>query len=864
MQLIRHQSVKDLRQFRLGLVFWWGLLAMDLALNLLLPGWIEFDSQTGFSQGAAFVAGWVVFLLWLGALLLPAVVVMSDSPLRENAFVRTRPVPRRSIVYGKLWFIGWCMLAPACLTEVVHLLAAGAGVIPAVHAAAERLLFLALVVLAAAAFGGLWRTAKELVAGWLVFCGGAWVTFLVLYLVAAASEKLGLIPRWIDDPNASRLLVWECVLLLGLVFVVGRAWSGRLRSWRRWLALPVVTLAASLLGFFPSWDLFPVRPADRELVRRIQPDSMLPVEWGHFQVTSNADAAGDGVSVGGSLDPELPGVGGPVTVDWTVMDAAMELESGDRVGFDYTGRVGPVFGWRAGLSERDLRAFEPLLGGEALFFTDHGVVFGGGMANLGRALFDQMPTNRAHIRAGLKGRVFRWSTSARLPLRKGGLARDEAGTWAIVDLVTRGDQSHAVGLRRDQAALLTSSDATHRRLGYWPATRHEFLFVDTKRQTVFLQQSPVWRSLELGSHTGFAHYYLSIELRIPELLRSVAAPTDLEDLELWVLQRDFLGEVETMATTPQIDLTSLRPTSASEVNLLSEQDRDEAAVRRRMEAIPVPPEDASRAQVANHLVQVLRLVEARRMHVPEDDPIVLRLATLVPGHLELFLDALPYADHYSARVLRAALRHGTPEADAGELVAALPRDPDLAGVVLARGWEQLAAPLVDRLAEIPNTLPGGVTQLLVLSGKPGTRARLLADFEQRPSIQTYDIMRTLDGFEPDLQVSLDVIWRERPRAIRSDADSTRLGILLRTGSKDALVQVLRVFHLVPQAHRDQLWSLLDACREALVMEGIDHSKRYDHGALAVWLEDKQPDDFEWDAHRRRWVLPSSLSANAQP
>lgn len=863
MQLIWHQFVKDLRQFRLGLGFWWGLLVMDLVFGLLLPDWVRFDFHdrswaTRLTLLSLAAEALVVFLLWLGVLILPAVLVMSDSPLRENAFVRTRPVPSRAIIFSKLGFVGLCLLGPACLTELVHLLAAGAGLNAALHAAGERVLFLAPALLASGVFGGLWRTRKELVAGYLVLGGGAWGTFLVLYLIAMALEKLGLLPHWIDDPNASRLLMWEGAVLVGLLLVAWRAWRGRLRPWRRWLAVPLVTLAASLMGFFPSWNLFPIRPIEPERFDSAADDwSSVPIGWGQFQITSNSDASGGALSVGGTLDPHLPGIGDTETIDWTVMEADLELDSGDRRPFEYTGREPAVFSWRSGLSERDLRAFEPLLGGEALFFTDHGAISGGGMANLGRVLFDQMPTNRASVCAGLNGRVFRWSTVARLPLQEGARARDEAGSWSIVGLAPLWDEAHAIGLRRDQVALLTTADATRRRLTYWPATQHEFLFVDPKRQVVFLQQSPVWNSQELGSHTGFAHYYLRLELRMPELLRSASGPVSLDDLELWVLRRDFLGEIETGAHTPQIDLASLRPMSADEMNLVSAQNLDEAAFRHRIESITLPPVDAGRSQVASYLVQVLRLIDAQKRFLPEDDPIVMRLATLVPGHLELFLDACRYSGSHSGRVLLSAILRGTPEADASKVIAALPAEPGLAGVVLERGWETFAAPLDQRLAETPEALPLGVTRLLALTGEPAVRPRLLAEFELRPSMDTYEILQTLDGIEPDLESSLDAIWRDRSRVIRPDANVTRLAVLLQTGRRAALTEVFRVFRLVPEARRDRLWLLLDACREGIVMTGLDHAKRYDTGTLAAWLKDKQPDDFQWEPNRRRWLLRSA-------
>lgn len=862
--LIWHQFRKDLRLFRVGLAFWCGLLAVDLTLNLLLPGWIEFDPLLGFNQGMAFFAGWIVFLLWLGALLLPAAVVMTDSPLRENAFVRTRPVPRGAIVWSKLLFIAGCILAPACLVEIIHLLAIGSGPGRTLHAAGERLLFLAPAVLAAAAFGGLWRNPKELVVGWLVFGGCTWLGFLGVYFIAGLLEALGLMSRWIDDPLESRLLVWEMVALAGLVFVLWLAWGGRMRPARRWLAMPLVTLLAGVVGFLPSWNLFPVRAQDPGLAKSLFPGGVIQLDWDGFQLNHNGAKPDGRIEVGGSLRPGTPRDENALVIDWAVRDAVMEQDSDDSVEFDYTGRIGEVFNWRSGLSEQDLRAFEPLFGEEPLFLSDHGAPSGGGMANLGRVLFDLLPTNRARIHANLEGRAFRWSAVARLPLQPGASVEDEAGSWAIVGIGSRGGQSHTIGLRRDQIALRTTRDAAWRRLHYWPTTQHEFLFVDSQRRIVLLQNSPVWTSMGLGSHTGVAHYFLALELALPSLLQS-EPPTDLpEDLELWVLRRDYVGDLQAEASTPEFELASLRSPSA-DVNQLQSEGLDEAAFRRRVEEIVSPAPDASRVVVATYVVQVLRLIEARRAFIQEGDPIVTRLAALVPQHLDLFLDALPYAENLAARTLRHAIRRGTSEAQASEVIAALPGDPELAEVVLARGWETLAAPTAKRLATSPAGLPFEVTQLLALSADPSIRHRLLVDFQQRPSTPTYEILRTFDGIEPDLAAALDAIWANRRRVLRPEMDSMRPeGMLLRVGRREALERILRVFHLAPDGRRDRLWNLLDACYEGIVMDGLDDSKRHDHEVLAAWLKDKQASDFEWDPNRRRWVLRSTDPAVAQP
>jgi hypothetical protein len=164
MRLAWHLCKKDFRLFRGLLGYWWGLLAADLLLNLWLPGHTEFQRGGGAfpAEMISFLWGWVRLLLWAGALLLPLAAVFADSPIRENGFLRTRPVPRSAILGGKALFIGLCLLTPAVLRELLHLGLAGAGVGGEFYGAGERLLFVGPLTLAAGVFGVLGVSRMEL------------------------------------------------------------------------------------------------------------------------------------------------------------------------------------------------------------------------------------------------------------------------------------------------------------------------------------------------------------------------------------------------------------------------------------------------------------------------------------------------------------------------------------------------------------------------------------------------------------------------------------------------------------------------------------------------------------------------------
>ena len=200
MRLIGHQLKKDVRLFGAALVGWWALLALDVTLNLFMPQQVIFHPGAGFSQGVPMVWGWLLTLLWAGVCLFPAAVVMADSPLRENAFIRTRPMAARTVILSKGLFLILCILTPAALAEAIYFTGLNVGWAWTWHAVAERLLFLVPLVTAGAAFGALWRSRNELTVALLAVGAAAWLTFGAVHLVVWCLESFGWTRSWVDDP----------------------------------------------------------------------------------------------------------------------------------------------------------------------------------------------------------------------------------------------------------------------------------------------------------------------------------------------------------------------------------------------------------------------------------------------------------------------------------------------------------------------------------------------------------------------------------------------------------------------------------------------------------------------------------------
>ena len=97
MTLAFHHFKKDVRQFRIYLVIWFGLLFLDLAVNLGWVGRVEYTPDRGFDHASNTWTTMLPGVIWALVGLLPSLVVLADSPARREGFLATRPLPKRDL-----------------------------------------------------------------------------------------------------------------------------------------------------------------------------------------------------------------------------------------------------------------------------------------------------------------------------------------------------------------------------------------------------------------------------------------------------------------------------------------------------------------------------------------------------------------------------------------------------------------------------------------------------------------------------------------------------------------------------------------------------------------------------------------------
>lgn len=851
MQRVWHQLGKDLRQFRWSVALWGALLGVDLAFGWLGPGAVRYAPLQGFHGGAVWLAGAVVTALWYLAVALPVMVNYTDHPGRDNAWLRTRPLSPGTLLAAKAAFAILVILLPALFQEAVRLVTFGLPGGLVFRAVAERALLLVPAVVAASAFGWLWATPRQIVVGLGVLGAAAWGTFLVLVLL---SELLPAFRGRINDPDYARQVVGLLVLAVTLGLLAWRNHRARWRLVRRLTWVGLAGIGTLLVAFVPVWDLFPIRPTST--TAGLTGNERVTVPADSVSTTVQITEGEAGARYGIQFKPEISDRPHTMVVEWGVTRAEAVTPEGS-VPFAPAWFRRNLYGFRNGATADDLRAFDPLLGNEAIFVSD----FGSGTweANTWVSGLDpaKLPARPFRVRADLTGNLFRWRLAARLPLREGAEARDAAGQWKVIGLnesLLPANPNLYVGLRRDQVALQTAGQAALRQQPYWPSGRCEFLLFDPATKVAVLPPFPSISALALGEHSGYEHRFLILQFDLRSLVVRSWATSQPDSLELIIFERDYVGSIAASVETATVILPDT-PVGAGVDNLVRPDEMTLPEFRRRIAALRAPAPEAGRFEVGRYVAEVLQLTEARRHYAQAEDPLVGELARYVPKHASLLLEALPVTGQYAQQILREALEQGLSDAQAGLVIDALPTQPDLAALIVRRGWIEPARATLLRMAEACGPLNLATIQALAWLDDPQTHARLLATFEHRPNLDVYEVLRVLPSVEAALEQSLDRLWKERARAVQPEHQAMpELAVLLRAGHPEALAFAMRIAKLVPPNQRARLWPLLDDLRQGVLIEGLTPDENRRPEAQAEWFAAHAPGDFVYDSVRRRFRL----------
>jgi len=711
-------------------------------------------------------------------------------------------------------------------------------------------------------FVALWASLRECALGILAGLGGYCAGLGVLLLLWA----LGWNSREIDDVGTGEVLVWLALLMVGLPALAAwsarHGWSPSRRAWHvaGWTVF-VMLLGALCPPFWADTGRTVPEAALRTAsggTRRIPLRSIEIRAVGTASFRTGAHSAGppDQMTFAVGLKPQPEAVLAGAAVTWRPLSLRLTRDSGRSV----EGQVSPHRKARRTvvLDTRlpDTRLLADLLGPGTMFRNSPSAPEETKpaleMGMLDTSAVEAVRNEPVRLDCTLAGDLHTWEPLADLPLAPDASFRDRAGSWTV--LSCRRDESRTeVLLRVAHLQLLLSSDRREARSRFWHY-QYVFVLVQPDRREAALPFYPPWPMAQRAWYTASPQQLFLAQF--PTSDPDDVAPWSDDDLRrarLRIFRKVYGGAISQECQSPPL---RFRPTPASAPPAPARSDTPLSfeELRRRIAALPEPSAASSRAEVGRYLFDVLTLLEtALPNRLPYQDPIVERLARLVPAHLALFLEGARPDASSASYVFLEALARGTPADQKEAIYAALPDNPHLRNVLVRRGWLEAAHPAFRKLWESPGALPGITRHTILELRDPASYPRLLEEFVADPSLDFYEALRGLPGIKDQLQAALDRLWAERPRDYASAlSGASRLSVLMRAGRLEALEEASRLWSRLTPDRRAHQTPLIEALRDNIASLP---STSPDEAALARWLEGKHADAFRFDPSLRRFVTP---------
>jgi hypothetical protein len=224
--------------------------------------------------------------------------------------------------------------------------------------------------------------------------------------------------------------------------------------------------------------------------------------------------------------------------------------------------------------------------------------------------------------------------------------------------------------------------------------------------------------------------------------------------------------------------------------------------------------------------------------------------------LDLLLDGLPAMNQTSQAAVIAALKQGATDAQKAQLIAALPKHPELAGVLLAHDWVADARPELDQLLHSPHDLPLDALRAIASRQDSNTYPRLLEEFAAQPSLAAAELLETLPGLEPQLKSIVSRQWRTRGLVLQNSNWTwlwNLLPLALHYGNPDALQKLYQVL-LDPDSGEQNLSPITYNLANQIQMTGLKSPGRYNSPKVVVWLRQYRPEDFVYSPARHQFML----------
>ncbi len=856
MNLTLHQFRKDVYQLRYVLYGVAVFLLLDLAITqgwVGQPNWVWPYERNGLgglwrSWTSAMMIG-AVFVVTIGS-------VLGDSTARDNAFLRTRPLPARNLWLGKVLFLGVMVVMPIVSIEFINLLLHGIALNLVLAGTWERFTLVLPLVGIAAGVAAACPQQKTFAAFIAVTYGvgfaGAGLIGLFFNLLPVA---LGREPVAIQVPDAVSLRIGFAVWA---ILVTGMAWwvvTRRPRALHRWSVVVIIILVGELaIAFGPHNP--PIRGAGE--TPTMAEVKALPM---HLPLNSISRISGrskvDGkISIGWSVRPKVEGLPPGMYIRWGACSARLVTGDGQTHVADSNTYRAPVFGRYGFLTTDDLNCIGQLLPADAILESQNNH---NGGSSMGYQPFELLAVGDwwkqpAKLDIEGEGHLYQWEIAAELDLAPGSSARVGQARWSIA--ASRVDQNGVyVAVENESVGLSMTANQDLRKPDSWPTERFEFLLYDPVRKLGRGLNDRHPSRQGVGGHTGFQRRWALLSFRESQL-RQDGWRENPEKLRLLIFKQTYLG---TMEKAVQANLVpSQFPSYRQSRNRMNDERLTRGEFLRRLKTLDQPPTTATRAQIGNYVYDVLNLIESARRY-DESGPEIQALVQYVPAHLDLFIDGYGVTEGTGRNALMVAMTRGIRPEQKADLWRRLPDEPNLADVLIDRDWLDESKDPLFALLDYPASLPHSTLRALAWFDDPRVEDRLAKEFEVSAGGRgPYQIMAGLPRMAARLDLLVQDRWNRRAKFL-TDMGSPDAGIELavRHGNAEALAHQLRLLRLHTEDYSSSNFAMLQMLGEVVDLPNLEQRRRHDTDFIKKALLALGDVKFKWDPARRKYLVVKS-------
>lgn len=864
MNLASHLFRKDVRQFRVLLTVWFGLLVLDLAVNLGWVGQVVYSPDHGFDRSANTWTAALPTVIWILIGILVSLVVLADSPARREGFLATRPVPKRDLLFAKVLFIFGLIVAPWTLQELVHLAIRGMPVWVVAQGSLERLMFILPVAVGFAAYAALWPGYGRWV---LVLAGTAIGGYLSLAVVALMCEFVFHSGVFFENTELAQVMMGVYAAVFALVILA--FWHSRAhRSAKaRWGALGLVGLICCLVTAFWPVDFFALQPENPSAARSLMASDRYEIPLRTFSLRKYKDTDhADVFRLNASFIPKMPTPSAGQVIEWVGDSADIAFDRGGAL-HGKGNRHAPIFNgniWNRSYIMPDYLAWSSEFPDDILFYKNNFY----GENNFGGVSLNQfnLPANPREMTASatmsvkFEARVLQWRKIADLPLKPNAASMDEFGSWKFIAERSLPNSPTELYLERSQIDLATAVNSRCSSFDDGALSRMAFMVYDPLRHVAMLPDQSNFNGVTRGTDTGLAQYYGTVTLAGYTPLTADQMDRD----RLIIFEKSWLGTVPQTWQSPSFTLDEkLRVYSGMHED--NHEPMPDTEFNHRIAALKMPAPDAGRQEVGRYLFEFLRLIDARRAPLQPDDALTRELAALVPANLDLLLDGLPVMGAASKKTVINAIKSGATEAQKPAVIAALQNAPELADVLLARGWVDDAQAQIYQLMQSSNPLPSAALSAIAWFHDPKTYPRLLEEFEANPRISTDDVLSSLPGLEDQLKSVIVPAWQVQSLVTRQPSWAMfgdEFTLALRHGQTSALQRAYLYIENPELGLSENEFSMAAALWDGILMPDLNRNDRQNSEAVLAWMRRHRPDDFIFNPALRRFVLKPTSGLTA--